>query len=225
MLNSRYDIFGANDLAGASFEGRFEFPVTPGIDIEETKEVRGIPFDRIGTVLARFRSFLHFYVHDRRFVRTFMEQKERWIDDLRYFAGIIGMDNSTCRDLPLAEQIHSLYLNRAMDYWLWRQGLRIIPNVSWGDWRSFDFCFDGIAKDSTVAISAYGSMRDAVEEGHFYDGLVLVPEKLHPKKVVFHGRLSDTSRDILTSGGAEIIHMPSRMEEVHPPEGDGHGDA
>ena len=225
MLNPRYDIFGTKDLAGAKFEGQYEFPATPGIEIEETKEVRGIPFDRIATELDRSGAFLHFYNHDRRFVRRFMEQKEKWLDEFRCFAGIIGMDNSVSRDLPLAEQMHSYYLNRAMDYWLCRQEFRVIPNVSWGDWRSFEFCFDGIAKDSTIAISSHGSMRESVEQGYFYDGLVLVPRVLHPRKVIFHGRISDMAREILTDVGIEIVHMPSRMAEVHPPKGDANGHA
>jgi len=48
-------------------------------------------------------------------------------------------DNSMYRDLPLAEQIHSCYLNRAIDYYLHSRGKKVVPNVSWGDNRSYEF--------------------------------------------------------------------------------------
>lgn len=43
-----------------------------------------------------------------------------------------------------------------------KQGLRVIPTVSWGDERSFDFCFDGIEEGSAVLVCTY--CRENCEE-------------------------------------------------------------
>ena len=35
------------------------------------------------------------------------------------------------------------------------KGIRVIPSVSWGNENTFEFCFEGIEKGSTVAVSTY----------------------------------------------------------------------
>ena len=35
------------------------------------------------------------------------------------------------------------------------KGIRVIPTVNWGLENTFDFCFNGIEKGSTVAVSTY----------------------------------------------------------------------
>ena len=43
--------------------------------------------------------------------------------------------------MPLALQIESVFKNRWCGAYWQSKGLKVIPTVSWGDERSFDFCF------------------------------------------------------------------------------------
>ena len=153
-LKLRYDLFGAEVLGEARFTGKYEFPVIPGIKLDAVPG-RFVPFDRAGTDL-REGDWLHGYVHDKRFHR-FLADADRQFKRIEKAAGYIGADNSVYRDLPLAEQIHSCYLNRAIDYFIWSKGKKVVQNVSWGDWRSYEFCFDGIpAEDMVQALDEQG---------------------------------------------------------------------
>ena len=49
-LTLRYDVFGAEALGNARLEGKYEFPVTPGVRIDALPD-RVVPFDRIGSDL------------------------------------------------------------------------------------------------------------------------------------------------------------------------------
>lgn len=213
MLHPRYDIFGAERLKDATFTGRFDFPLTPGTVLHEST-LDGIPFDHISDRAIPGGAVLHFYVHDRRFL-PFVEDPDRWMDRLERFPRVVGLDHSVYRDLPLAEQIHSLYLNRAMDWDLHRRGKTVIPNASWGDWRTFDFCFDGIEPKRTVAVSSHGACRDGREKFHFLDGLVQMLDRLTPPSVVFHGTLFADAKELLSEYGVRVIPMESRISRAH----------
>lgn len=213
QLHPRYDIFGAKRLEGADYKGHYDFPATPGVVLQETA-VDGVPFDHITDRLIPVGALLHFYVHDRRFL-PFLADPERWCSRLERFSKVIGLDCSVYRDLPLAEQIHSLYLNRAMDWCLHSMGKVVVPNVSWGDRRTFDFCFDGIEEGKTVAVSSHGACRDKTEKYHFLDGLVALLERLEPPSVVFHGPVFREAAELLSENGVRIIPMFSRIAKAH----------
>lgn len=65
------------------------------------------------------------------------------------------------REAPLPYEMHPLmqlyntFRNRWCGAYFASEGMRVIPTVSWGDERSFAFCFEGIPKGSTVAVSTY----------------------------------------------------------------------
>ena len=52
-------------------------------------------------------------------------------------------------------QLYNTFRNRWCGAYFASEGMRVIPTVSWGDERSFAFCFEGIPKGSTVAVSTY----------------------------------------------------------------------
>jgi hypothetical protein len=212
-LKPRYDIFGAGRLKDATFTGRFDFPFTPGTVLHEST-LDGIPFDHISDRAIPVGAVLHFYVHDRRFL-PFVEDPDRWMDRLERFPRVIGLDHSVYRDLPLAEQIHSLYLNRAMDWDLHRRGKIVIPNATWGDWRTFDFCFDGIEPGRTVAVSTHGTCQLRAAKYHFLQGLAELLDRLCPPSIVVHGPMFPELQELLAERSVQIIAMRSRTDKAH----------
>ena len=209
-LKHRYDVFDADLLHGAGFTGKFEFPAVGGNDY---RPGRTIPFDRLKQDNKEKDLWVHFYVHDYRSLPV-LKTPGRYLPALRKYAGVIGLDNSVYRDLPLAEQIHSIYLNRLFDCYLQRNGIPVIPNISWGDYRSFDFCFDGVEPHTTVAVSSYGCIRRKVDRLYFLDGFERMLKRLHPDAVVFHGTMPEDVGYLADHHGVLLLPIKSRLDTV-----------
>ena len=209
-LKHRYDVFDADLLHGAEFTGKFEFPVVGG---NHERPGRAIPFDRLKQNNKEKDLWIHFYVHDYRSLPV-LKTPGRYLPALRNYAGVIGLDNSVYRDLPLAEQIHSIYLNRLFDCYLQRNGIPVIPNISWGDRRTFDFCFDGVEPRSTVAVSAYGCVRSNVDRLYFLDGFEETLNRLRPDAVVFHGTMIEGVDRLAERHGVLLLPVKSRLDTV-----------
>ena len=152
-------------------------------------------------------------MHDYRFLPV-LKTPDKYLPALRKYAGGIGLDNSVYRDLPLAEQIHSIYLNRLFDSYLQRNGIPVIPNISWGDHRSFEFCFDGIRPHSTVAVSSYGCVRSKVDRLFFLDGFEETLKRLRPDAVVFHGTMLEDVGRLAERHGVLLLPLKSRLDTV-----------
>ena len=209
-LKQCYDVFDAELLHGAVFAGEFEFPFIGG---NHYRPRRAIPFDRLKQDNEEKDLWVHFYVHDYRFL-PILRTPGKYLPALRKYAGVIGLDNSVYRDLPLAEQIHSIYLNRLFDYHLQRNGIPVIPNISWSDHRSFDFCFDGIEPHTTVAVSSYGCVRRKVDREYFLDGFARMLKCLRPDAVVFHGTMIEDVKYLTEKYDVLLLPVKSRMDTV-----------
>lgn len=93
--------------------------------------------------------------------------------------------------MPLTTQISNTYLNRAVRAFYQSNGIKVIPNVRWGDSRSYSFCFDGVEKKGTYAIGTYGTLKNKVDRYYFEKGLEEFFKRLEPKTVYIYGTMSD----------------------------------
>lgn len=210
-LHARYNVFASDLLEGAIFKGKYEFPQIAPIHISA---LEAIPYDRINRSPG-FKSplWVHFYVFDNRF-QPVLADPDAKAEYLRNYAGVIGMDNSLYRDLPLVEQIQSVFLNRLFDYRWQRLGIPVIPNVVWGDNRSFEFCFDGLPKGSTIAISSYGMMKGRKNLFYFLDGFEAAINILHPDNIMFHGKLPPEAVYMADKAGVHIHKIACHIQQV-----------
>lgn len=130
-------------------------------------------------------SILHFYVDDYQFERCWSKPAD-YINHLKKFKYVISPDFSLYVDLPVAHQIWNCYRNRLLAAYWQAKGVKIIPNVSWSDKKSFEWCFDGIPQNSTVAISTVGTR--ASKEA-FLKGYYKMLEVLKPTQIIVYGKI------------------------------------
>ncbi|MEE3393617.1 MAG: DUF4417 domain-containing protein [Lachnospiraceae bacterium] len=107
---------------------------------------------------------------------------------------IITPDCSLYIDAPLCVQIADIYLNRAVGHYLQKQGLYVIPNIRWGDERTYTdqllgekVAFQGVDKHSIVAVGTYGQIKSADSKRYFREGLLAMLDELEPKVVLVYG--------------------------------------
>ncbi|MCL1998861.1 MAG: DUF4417 domain-containing protein [Turicibacter sp.] len=201
VIEPKYRHFKAELIIGATYSPVYDFPTLSKTNFKPNKAV---PFDKIKG--ADFNQWVHFYIHDDRFNQIW-NAPTRYLKMLKKFAGVITPDFSVYIKMPRAMQIWNTYRNRATAYYLQKNGIPIIPNIRWGDERTYDFAFEGIAKGGTVAISTNGCILNKLDRYYFKKGLAKMVEVLHPSIVVNYSYTPDDIFKQYKDMGIEIIMM------------------
>lgn len=97
---------------------------------------------------------VHFFLYDYKFERVW-EDAEKDLERLKNYKAVLSPDFSMYQEMNPTMQLYNTFRNRWCGAFWADQGLRVIPTVSWGNENTFDFCFLGIPKGSTVAVSTY----------------------------------------------------------------------
>jgi len=151
----------------------------------------------------------HFYYDDYKFINAWREP-EKYLAKLKTFKAVISPDFSLYTDFPRALQILSCYRRQWCGAFWQSQGIDVIPDVVWGDKESFQYCFDGIPKHSTVAVSSVGVKLDKEwnnDKGDMFKaGYDEMMNRLEPTTVLFYG-------DMIDGLGGNIIQIPSYYAE------------
>ena len=179
--NNKYDVFHSLLVENAKFAGKYDFPLLKGTSSIATQ---AIPFDKVSKTTNK-NQWVHFYIDDYRFERLWTNPN-KYLNVLKKFKGVIATDFSVYTKMPLAMQIWNTYRNRAISFWLQDNGVDVIPNVVWGLENTYDFCFDGIPKGGTVAISTNGCIKDKTSRYYFKKGLGKMIEVVSPKTIVVY---------------------------------------
>ena len=130
---------------------------------------------------------------------------------LSHFAGAITPDFSTYQDFPEPWKLYNTYRMRAYGYWLGKNGIKVINNVRWGTAETYRYCFDGIPKNSIVAIGTCGgSPRKLTDRNRFEDGLSEMTKRLKPHTIIAYGSAKYECFEKLKEKGIKIIDFPSQ---------------
>ena len=132
------------------------------------------------------RRFVHFFLDDCLFERLW-NAPERYLTTLSAYAGVLSPDFSLYRDMPTAMQLWNTYRNRVLTCWMQQQGLPVIPTVSWSDSSSYAFCFDGLPRHGTFALSTVGTQQKRDARRLFRDGFCQFIERCQPDTLVVYG--------------------------------------
>lgn len=80
-------------------------------------------------------------------------------------------------------------MNRAIGSYLQKQGINVIPNIRWGDERSYKFAFDGVEKGAIYSIGTHGCIKTKKEKYYFREGLREMLKRLEPKLILVYGSM------------------------------------
>ncbi len=148
-----------------------------------------IPFNEIENIKNK-RGHIHFYQHDKIFAK-FIANVKNYLPLLSQFDGVITPDCSIAIGQLEYLQITNTYFNRAVGAFLQKNGIPVIPTVRWGDESTFKFCFNGLPKNSILAIATHGCIKDKEQKNNFKKGLAKMLEILKPTDVIVYGYMPD----------------------------------
>ena len=133
---------------------------------------------------------IHFFLDDYQFKRLWTDI-DRYIPLFQRFGYVMSPDFSTYTDYPVAMQIYNHYRKHWIGAYLQDEGIQIIPTISWGEVKSFEWCFDGEPSGGTVAISSVGCMNSAHRKALFIRGCQEMMRRLEPELIIWHGEVPE----------------------------------
>ena len=184
-------------------EGYFQMPVL--------KPCHHIPNDLIGFnyVLSsnKFDSGVHFFVDDYQMTRCW-NNPQKYAEKLSQFDCVLTPDFSLYLDMPIALMIYNTYRSRLCGQ-IWQDmGMKIIPTVSWAEENSYDFCFEGLPENSTLAVSTIGVKQDENAFVVWKNGMDELIKRKKPKTLLVYGGEVDYDY-----GNIEVVYYANAVTE------------
>lgn len=180
----KYDIFKLYYWHGATLVGRYRLP--------QLEPNRLIPRNVISFNERKGKShpetcWIDFFIDDTLF-ENFWNHPEMSFDNLRKYEGLITTDYSMLPEMLPGQIIWNCTRNRIMAFYLQQQGFNIIPVASWSNSDDFDWCFDGLPEDSSIAISSNGCMSSPYGKRILLGGVAELQKRKKPYKLIVCGR-------------------------------------
>ena len=180
----KYDIFKTYYYDDATRVGKYGLPLL--------KPVKFIP----GEVLS-FNERSKLKQNDKRWLDCFIDDvlfeciwtnADRYERIFRKAKGIITTDYSVYPELHPVQRLWNIARNRILAYHMQEHlKLDIIPVASWCNSKDFEWCFDGLPKNSSVAISTNGCKSEPYSKRIFLEGVEAMQEIIKPYKIIVCG--------------------------------------
>lgn len=170
-------------LNGANLVGSERYPELQPTYIIPDKVVG---FNEKNSIKSPSDYYLDHFIDDYHFEPVW-GNCDKYLDKYRQFKGVVTTDFSVYRDMPLWVRKYNVGRNRTIAYYLQKNGINIIPVASWAYLEDFEWCLDGLPKESSVAISTNGCMTSFISKITFLEGVDKLQEILHPKHLIIAG--------------------------------------
>lgn len=180
------DIFNLKLLNNCKLTNTLQFPI---IQKAITVPHNVISFNYAKTCIEPQKYYVHFYIDDYQFERIW-HKPEHYTKLLSRFGGIIGPDFSTYTNMPIAQQIFQVYKSKLLVAYWQSRGLNVIPNISWSDLDSLNWCLEGIPKHSVISLSTNGVLKKNIKQD-FIQCYKKTIEILEPIKIIIIGEVPE----------------------------------
>lgn len=165
-------------------EGKWGFPLVRKQDIDLAHIELIACSDVSSHDTKNLHKGVHFFVDDFRFDKIY-DHPERSFKRFEKYRFLLTPDYSLYAEMNPWRQIESVGKSR----WVaakWQQlGALVIPTISWGLARTFEFCFDGIERHSIVAVGMIGCKRNKRD---FLRGYSVMLDKIEPEAIICLGK-------------------------------------
>lgn len=184
LKKSKYESFKLNYWYGATLVGKYGLP-----QLEPTQEIptKVISFHERKGIKNPEEYWVDFFTHDVNF-EYFWRNPHASMDNLKKFKGIISTDYSMVPEMLPGQRIWNCTRNRVMAYYIQQQGFNVIPVASWCLESDFDWCFDGLPKNSSIAISTNGCMSSPYSKRILFMGIEELQKQKSPSHLIVCGR-------------------------------------
>lgn len=209
---SAYDTWHTSYYDGAIFEGSFEMPVIRGTNLIPDHLIRFS--DSCMASRKDHDAWVVPYEHDYKLERVW-NNALKYMPNLLKHPGIVSWDFSMYRSMPFALQQWNCFRGRLLGSLYERLGGTCIPNVRPTDKRSLAYAFDGLPRESTIAMGTTGNLLHADDRAIFemYVGETVL--RLRPTNIIVYGSAPDDIFHSAFDAGVNVIAFPNATYLAH----------
>ena len=170
-------------------QGEFKIPIIPKHKLSDNdfKDLLLIGFNKTKSSDENLSDrIVHFFLYDYMF-ESVWKNPEKQLKKLKPYKAALSPDFSMYKEMNPTLQLYNTFRNRWCGAYFASKGINVIPTVSWGDEKTFEFCFLGIPKGSTVAVSTYmvsehGNHKD--QKDFFLKGYNELLRQVEPERII-----------------------------------------
>lgn len=206
--STAFDVMKQFLIQGATLVGEYEVPALPAINIipEDTVSFR----ESFSRKIKNHRKLnVNMYEDDDKIQATYLNP-DKYLEHLRYFGSVCGLDLTIAEGMPQAMRIWNHYRNMALAWYWYINGIKVIPSVSLCNTRDFSWCLDGLPMHSTLSVCTNGRVRSKAARLEFCEGFYEMCRRLEPLRVVIVGRVPEE-----LESPVEIINLKSRNQQIN----------
>lgn len=135
------------------------------------------------------------------------------VEKLKSHKAVLAPNFSVYTEMPMAMKIYNTFRSRGCGAYLQSNGVKVIPTLAWGGPETFWFCFDGIPKNSVVAVSTVGVRT---EKDLFMQGYNEMLRRIKPSKIICYGKsFEDMKGDIIEIDYAKTNNLDKTADTSH----------
>ncbi len=201
------DIYFAYLIKGAKRTKTDEFPIIEKRMISNDPPKEIIQRNRRQDVKEPKKTTICFYCDDYAF-NPILNNPKVYIEKLKSYDMVIGIDASPYENMPLVVQKSQIYLNLALTYYFGSQGLKIIPNLRIGDDRTLS-SLEAYPKHTLIAFGTNGFVKSIENRIIFADQVMKIIDFLEPTGVVVYGPDTDEIFNYVRLKGIPIYQYDS----------------
>ena len=162
--------------------GKFDMPIITAVN-HVPKDL--ISFNYMLTS-KEYDKGIHFFIDDYQFERLWNSPQD-YLYKFQMYDCVLTPDFSLYTDMPIAMQVWNTYRSRMIGQMMQDAGAVVIPTVSWSREQSYEFCFDGIEQNGTIAVSTVGVKNTPGATSIWVKGMDECMNRLHPGHVIVYG--------------------------------------
>lgn len=189
--------------------GKYGFPKVKGVRIKNPDDIKFIGFNYATNknTTHKDKQWVHFFLPDYRFQQVW-NNPTKYISCFKQYKGICSPDFSCYIGMPKAMQLFNVYRMAFLSAFYEREGIKVLPSVTWGESDTYSWVFDWVPKGSAVVVSTVGCMQNKKASIEFLKGYEKMLEKVNPYQVIIYGHVSEDIENIYP----EYTRVPDLME-------------
>ena len=165
------------------------FPVIERAMVATEPPINIIQWDRRSDASNPKKTAISFYCQDYGF-QPILNNPKAYVDKLKQFQCVIGLDASPYDNMPLVVQKSQIYLNLACTYYFGSNGIKVIPNVRLGDNRTIS-SLEAYPKNTLIAIGTNGFIKRIDNRYLFKEQVRIIVDTLIPSGICVYGPASE----------------------------------